>query len=90
MAHYQLKQDDQLLMFWDEYELCREKQLVVTRMPADPQGKKEKIVVVEWPTGLSQLPGNGGVGYQEYLKMKVFNAFLSGEREGVFLKLAGK
>lgn len=36
------------------------------------------------------LPNGGGLGNQSYLTMKVFNAFLLGEREGVFKQLSSK
>lgn len=89
ISHF-LSSEPKLATYWEMYELCRTKQLLITRMPADPQGKKEKIVVVEWPIGFSRLPKEGGVEDQSFLLMKVFSAFLLGEREGAFKRLSSK
>lgn len=85
-----LREDKRLAEYWESYDLCRTKQLVITRLPADPQGKKEKIVVIEWPVGFSHLPNEGGLNNQSYLLAKVFNAFIAGERDGAFQRMSKK
>lgn len=89
-ATRELNADKRLQSLWENYELCRTKQLLVTRMPADPQGKKEKIVVIEWPSGFTNLPNAGGINDQAFLTMKIFSAFILGEREGTFKQLSSK
>lgn len=69
-------------MLWEEYDLCRQKQFVIFKKPADRTGKKEKFVAVEYPVGFSALPSPGGMENQPYRKMRIFGAFLRGERRG--------
>lgn len=66
---------------YDSYCLCRAQQFVHFRRPEGRDGK-EKLVSVVFTTGLSLLPREGGVDEQNYVHMRIFAAFLRGEREG--------
>lgn len=66
------------------YLLCRETQLVAFRKPVDRKGG-EKLVIVAWPTGITQLPYSGGTEDQPYLIMRYLLACLRGEQAGVSL-----
>jgi len=39
-------------------------------------------VAVPWTVGLGQLPLEGGIDDQSYIEMRMFRAFLEGERYG--------
>lgn len=69
-----------LRQLYEAYCLCRAQQFVHFRRPE--QGGKEKLVSVIFTTGLSLLPQEGGVEDQNYLWIRIFAAFLRGEREG--------
>jgi hypothetical protein len=71
-------------MIYEQYLLCRSTQLVIFRKPV--KGKKdgsEKIVIVVWPTGLTQLPIQSGVGDQAFLDTRLLASALRGEQNGV-------
>lgn len=69
-----------LRQLYEAYCLCRAQQFVHFRRPE--QGGREKLVSVIFTTGLSLLPEEGGVEDQSYVTMRIFAAFLRGEREG--------
>lgn len=69
-----------LRALYEAYCLCRAQQFVHFRRPE--QGGKERLVSVIFTTGLSVLPTEGGVDDQSYVTMRIFAAFLRGEREG--------
>lgn len=69
-----------LRQLYEAYCLCRSQQFVHFRKPE--QGGREKLVSVIFTTGLSLLPEEGGVEDQSYVTMRIFAAFLRGEREG--------
>lgn len=68
-----------LHLLWEEYCLCRE--LVIIPFVRKSQ-RGEKTVMMMWTTGFNQLPNQGGVRDQSYFVMRIFNAFLAGERRG--------
>lgn len=72
---------------WEEYELCRNLQYVSMEV-GDGKGKGgTKIITFLYPTGFTQLPFAGGVTDQPYYYIRVFRAFLLGERQGTFRKM---
>lgn len=79
-VYHAVEGDPQLLNMWEEYEACRSLQWVTFRKP---DGKNEKIVQAAWPSGFSTTPFDGGWADQPYFYLKIFCAFLAGEREGV-------
>lgn len=79
--------DDPLLgIMWEEYELSRAQQWVhFTHKSKD--GKKEYPVNVAYPSHIATWPYGGGVADQPYFYVKIFRAFLEGEREGTLRKI---
>lgn len=75
-----------LSIMWEEYELSRAQQWV--HLPLKTKdGKKEYSVDVAYPTQIVTWPFGGGVANQPYFYVKVFRAFLEGEREGTLRKI---
>jgi len=74
------KDDPVLREKYEAYCLCRAQQFVHFRRPE--QGGKERLVSVVFTTGLAVLPGEGGLEDQDYVTVRLFSAFLRGEREG--------
>lgn len=62
--------------------MCRTTQIVIFEKPKGNKGAKVMSVVL-WPSGFSILPNDGGLEEQSYITMRLFQAFLSGERSGV-------
>ena len=82
-----LFEDEQMLgMMWEEYELCRTVQWVHF-IHRSKDGKKEQPINVTYPVGIATWPREGGLLNQSYLYVKIFRAFLEGEREGVLRKI---
>lgn len=69
-----------LRSLYEAYCLCRAQQFVNFRRPE--QGGRERMISIIFTTGLSLLPVDGGVDDQSYVTMRIFAAFLRGEREG--------
>lgn len=65
---------------YESYCMCRAQQFVHFRRP--DQGGKERLVSVIFTTGFSILPREGGLEDQDYITVRLFAAFLRGEREG--------
>lgn len=70
----------QIKQLWEEYILCRQQEILVFRRPE--KGNKERQITAIWTTGFAQLPDAGGVRDQGFLTIRVFSAFLEGERQG--------
>jgi hypothetical protein len=85
-----LRDNPILQLLWEEYDLCRVKQFVIFKRPKKFSKTKEEFCVIEYPTGLGLLPHPGGVADQNYMKMRIFAAFLRGERMGCGRILANK
>lgn len=91
MGHDQtrfLAQHPELAKSFEAYQMCRTVQLTaIKRGKGSGKDAKEEQVLVYWPQGFSILPEPGGLNNQGYFSMRMFAAFLSGEREGVLRKL---
>ena len=91
MGHEQsrfMAQHPDLAKAFETYQMCRTVQLsVVKRGKGSGKDAREEQVLVYWPQGFSILPDPGGLNNQGYLTMRLFAAFLSGEREGVLRKV---
>lgn len=68
---------------WQDYDLCRTKQFVSFEKPTGRSDGSKKLVLAEYPTGFARYPREGGLDEQDYYTMKIFHAFLRGERQGV-------
>lgn len=76
----------ELRAMWEDYVLCRTQEFITFRRPE--KGGKERQVTIVWTSGLSVLPDTGGIRDQNYVTMRVFNAFLEGERQGQMRRLS--
>lgn len=73
-------------LMWEEYEMCRAQQWVhFSHRSRD--GKKETPIHAVYPTHIATWPREGGILNQPYVYVKVFRAFLEGEREGTLRKI---
>jgi hypothetical protein len=73
---------------FETYQVCRTIQIVVVkRSKGSGKDAREEQVLVYWPQGFSILPEPGGLNNQSYYDVRLFSAFLAGEREGVMRKL---
>lgn len=74
-----------LRLMWEEYELCRSHQWV----SFERQGRngKGEVVHFAYPTHIAVWPNSGGLGNQPYLYVRVFRAFLYGERQGTLRRM---
>lgn len=78
-----LEKNPQLRVAYEKYVLCRSTQLVIYRKPTGKKDGSEKIVPIIWPTGLTQLPSQGGTDEQRYIDARLLSAALRGEQSGI-------
>lgn len=86
------RDDPQLLHMWDTYQDCRQLTITIYEKPTGKKDGSKILSVLTWPTGYAHLPAPGGVADQDYLTMRYFRGFMSGEREaaGKLLSRRGK
>jgi hypothetical protein len=84
-----LKDDPELLMMWDYYQMCRETQLIIFEKPTGKKDGSKILSQVIWPTGFSFLP-SGHFESEDYMLTRYFMGFLRGEREGALAMVAKK
>lgn len=84
-----LRANPEITQMYETYLLCRAVSLVfVETTKGEGKGAKTFNVPVYWPSSLAQLPNSGGISNQSYYDMRIFGAFLRGERQGVLRKLS--
>ena len=82
-----LFEEDPLMgVMWEEYDLCRAFQWVYFPHKSK-DGKTEYPIHAQFPSHIATWPAAGGILDQPYLYVKVFRAFLEGEREGTMRRI---
>ncbi len=71
-----------MLWAWEQYQLCREQQLIIYEKPVGDKKGSKRLSTVLWTTGLSILPNGQGVESEDFFLMKYFQGFMQGERAG--------
>lgn len=67
-------------MLYEAYDLARTTEMVIVKRSKN--GKEQQVPIIR-PTGFTLLPEMGGINNQSYFDIKIFAAFLRGERAAV-------
>jgi len=62
--------------------MCRNQELIIYEKPTGKRDGSKILSSVLWTTGLNVLPNGTGLNGENFLLMKYFYGFLTGEREG--------